>query len=237
MNIKHEHVIPTLLKSPWFAALSANLQQAIVEVATIKTLKSGQYLHRKGDEVDGLYCLLIGKLRISNLTLNGQELILTWLHAVSWFGEISMFDGLPRTHDAIAEQDCQLVKISNQHFTALLQQFPSYYPHFIQLLCQRVRNSFILIDEMASLSLKGQLCRRLLLLINGLEINTYTPNNEINISHKLAISQESLALMLHSSRQTVNKILHELQNAGVLTITYGQITVFNKRALIEISQA
>ncbi|KXI29423.1 Crp/Fnr family transcriptional regulator [Paraglaciecola hydrolytica] len=229
-------LLPTLQQSQWFSSLPIELQQTIVTTGTTKQLKQGHYLHRKGDKVDGLYCLISGKLRVSNLTLAGQELILTWLQVGNWFGEISMFDGLPRTHDAIAEQDCILLKLSNQDFEQLLAKQPNLYPHFMRLLCQRVRTTFKLIDEMASLSLKGQLCRRLLLLAEGLEL---WPTGSI-ISDaglfKLTISQESLALMLHSSRQTVNKILKELQAEGLLKVHYGQITLFDKSRLLSLSQ-
>jgi CRP/FNR family cyclic AMP-dependent transcriptional regulator len=229
-------LLPTLQKSLWFSALPEELQEAIVAAGAIKHLKQGQYLHRKDDKVDGLYCLLNGKLRVSNLTLAGQELILTWLQPGNWFGEISMFDGLPRTHDAIAEQDCCLLKLSNQNFEYLLQNEPSLYPHFIRLLCQRVRTTFKLIDEMASLSLKGQLCRRLLLLTDGLALWPSRQSDALPPSYTLDISQESLALMLHSSRQTVNKILQELQKENVLSVHYGHITLFDKSKLLNLSQ-
>ena len=39
----------------------------------------------------------------------------------------------------------------------------------MRLLCQRVRATFSLIDETGCLSLKGQLCKRLSLLQQGLE--------------------------------------------------------------------
>ncbi|MDP5039825.1 MAG: cyclic nucleotide-binding domain-containing protein, partial [Paraglaciecola sp.] len=128
MPIDFDLLQPSLQKSRWFSQVPLHLQHAIVGSATMKYLHLGQYLHRKGDKVDGLYCLLSGKLRASNLSLNGQELILTWLQEGNWFGEISMFDGLPRTHDAIAEHDCSLLKISNQQFEQLLAAHPTLYP-------------------------------------------------------------------------------------------------------------
>jgi CRP/FNR family transcriptional regulator, cyclic AMP receptor protein len=236
MPIDFDLLLPTLQQSTWFSGLPRELQQIIVRAGTIKHLRQGQYLHRKNESVDGLYCLLNGKLRISNMTMAGQELILTWLPAGNWFGEISMFDGLPRTHDAIAEQDCQLLKLSNQNFETLLLNEPNLYPCFMRLLCQRVRSTFKLIDEMASLSLKGQLCRRLLLLIDGIALSPTTQHYPETQSFQLAISQESLALMLHSSRQTVNKILQELQNESVLKVHYGCITLYDKSRLLNLSQ-
>lgn len=226
-----EMIRPILRQSHWFQSLPQSAIEQLLPLAKIKKLDSGQLLHRKNDPADGLYCVLSGKIRVSNVTLEGKELVLTWLQPGSWFGEISLFDGLPRTHDAHAEQPSELLKIGNQDFSRLLNQHPELYPHFMRLLCQRIRATFSQIDGTGSLSLKGQLCRRILLLVEGLESQSVT-----NTNISLSISQESLALMLHSSRQTVNKLLQELQQDKLLKVHYGQLTILNLNRLNELGE-
>lgn len=220
-----------LRQSHWFESLPKSVMEQLLKLAKVKKLESGHLLHRKHDQADGLYCVLSGKIRVSNMTRDGKELVLTWLQPGSWFGEISLFDGLPRTHDAHAEQASEVLKITNLDFSRLLLKHPELYPHFMRLLCQRIRTTFSLIDETGSLSLKGQLCSRILLLAQGLE--SQAPPNQ-NIS--LRISQEALALMLHSSRQTVNKLLQALQKDKLITVQYGQLTLLNIKCLKELSQ-
>ncbi|MFT6897146.1 MAG: CRP/FNR family cyclic AMP-dependent transcriptional regulator [Paraglaciecola sp.] len=227
-----EIIRPILRQSHWFQSLPESAIEQLLPLAKIKKLDSGQLLHRKNDQADGLYCVLSGKIRVSNVTREGKELVLTWLQPGSWFGEISLFDGLPRTHDAHSEQPSELLKIANQDFSRLLNQHPELYPHFMRLLCQRIRATFSLIDEAGSLSLKGQLCRRILLLVEGLERQTLT-----STSISLSISQGSLALMLHSSRQTVNKLLQELQQDNLIRVYYGQLTILDLAGLNTMSQS
>ncbi|NCP63812.1 MAG: Crp/Fnr family transcriptional regulator [Paraglaciecola sp.] len=225
--------IPTSLLQidPWLASLPAEIMAAIVDKCKSKTLIAGQYLHRKNDPGDALYCVLEGKIRVSNVSSGGQELILTWLAKGSWFGEISLFDGLPRTHDAIAEQDTHLLKLSNHDFHSLLNAYPSLYPHFMRLLCQRLRTTFNLLDDIGSLSLKQQLCRRLLMLADGFQTHL-SPQSDSPIT--LNVSQDALALLLHSSRQTINKLLQELQHSGAVTLKYGQLTIKNRAQLTSL---
>ncbi|MFT6344572.1 MAG: CRP-like cAMP-binding protein [Paraglaciecola sp.] len=52
----------------------------------------------------------------------------------------------------------------------------------------------------------------------------------------LSISQDALAQLIHSSRQTVNKILQSLQAEKIIDLRYGKILVLNKRALEELGQ-
>ena len=47
-------------------------------------------LYSRGDDADGLYCVCKGAVRISGISGDGS----------TWFGEVSLLDGLPRVHDA-----------------------------------------------------------------------------------------------------------------------------------------
>jgi CRP-like cAMP-binding protein len=220
-----------LLKSNWFSSLPDDVINQLVSLSRPKKLSPGQLLHRKNDPADGLYCVVSGRIRVSNYTLEGKELVLTWLQPGSWFGEISLFDGLPRSHDAHAEEASELLKIPSTAFASLLAKQPNLYPHFMRLLCQRLRATFSLIDEAGSLSLQGQLCKRLLLLADGLEQQVHKPGEL-----RLSISQESLALLLHTSRQTINKLLQTLQQQKLVTVHYGQISILDKSKLEALSE-
>ncbi|WP_339771099.1 Crp/Fnr family transcriptional regulator [uncultured Paraglaciecola sp.] len=222
---------PILSHSPWFKSLPQDVIEQLVNAAKLKRVDAGQLVYQKHDLGDGLYCVMSGKVRLSNVTLEGKELILTWMQPGNWFGEISLFDGLPRAHDAHADEPCELLKISSLDFKILLKQRPDLYPHFMRLLCQRIRTTFAFIDETGSLSLKGKLCGRILLLAEGLEHQA-----PIEKGASLRISQESLALMLHSSRQTVNKLLQELQQQAVIKVHYGQLYILDHAKLKTLCQ-
>lgn len=226
-----EELIAFFRKNSWFQNLPESVIGEIVVLSKHKVLTKGQLLHAKNDPPDGLFCVVSGKIRISNVNQDGKEMVLTWLEAGSWFGEISLFDNLPRTHDAHAETDTELIKLPSQAFHDLLQRHTELYPHFMVLLCQKIRATFSLIDETGGLSLQGQLAKRLLLLSNGLGQTSVEP-----VLRQIDISQESLAQMLNSSRQTVNKLLQGMQRDGVLTVHYGKITIIDERCLLRLSE-
>jgi CRP-like cAMP-binding protein len=62
------------------------------------------------------------------------------------------------------------------------------------------------------------------------EQNKYTKSFEIKIS------QDALAQLIHSSRQTVNKILQDLQSDNVIALRYGKIVILNRSVLQELGQ-
>lgn len=209
-----------LASSSWFSSLPDHLKEALLSKVRIKHLKSGQQLHAKGEEGVGFYGICAGRLRIVTVNVDGSEMLLALLGPGTWFGEISMFDNLPRTHDSVCEIDSTVAIIPKSAFNELLRKFPELYPHFTALLCARVRSAFQFIDSSAGLSLKHQLVKRLLMLTTS-----YGQHIPKDSAITLTLSQESLAQMINSCRQTVNKLLGELQNEGLVKRHYGKITI------------
>jgi CRP/FNR family cyclic AMP-dependent transcriptional regulator len=220
-----------LSQNPWFASLPLSLADKLLEKGKLKVLNNQQILHQKNDSADGFHCVISGRVRISNFTVEGKELVLTWVQPGNWFGEISLIDGQPRTHDAHAEGPTTILKVPKSAFEQLFKLHPDWSQHLMRLLCQRVRATFSLIDETGCLSLKGQLCKRLSLLHKGLEEQQHN-----TMTAELTISQDALAQLIHSSRQTVNKILQGLQKENVIKLKYGKIVILDRSALEDLSQ-
>ncbi len=209
-----------LTSSTWFSAMPDYLQQALFDAMRFKHLKAGQQLHAKGEEGAGFYGVCEGRLRVVSVGIDGKESLFALLGPGTWFGEISMFDDLPRTHDNFCETNCTIAIIQKKSFKALLVQYPEFYPHFTRLLCTRVRSAFQFIDSSTGLSLKHQLVKRLLMLTTS--YGQHVPKHS---TITLTLSQESLAQMINSSRQTVNQLLGELQKEGLVKRHYGKITI------------
>jgi CRP/FNR family cyclic AMP-dependent transcriptional regulator len=84
-------------------------------------LAPGEMLFRQGDEVppDGaFYGLVSGGIKASSLREDGKEAILVVLEAGNWFGEISLIDQQPRTHDATAVRETEVLALPRCAFDA-----------------------------------------------------------------------------------------------------------------------
>ena len=229
--MQSNEILQILSQNAWFASLPVSLADKLLQKGKIKVLHDQQILHQKNDSADGFYCVVSGRIRVSNFTVEGKELVLTWIQPGNWFGEISLIDGQPRTHDAHAEDTTTLLKVPKSAFEQLFIDHQDWSLHIMRLLCQRVRATFSLIDETGCLSLKGQLCKRLSLMQQGLQ-----EQQKQSQSMQLTISQDALAQLIHSSRQTVNKILQGLQKDKVITLRYGKIVILDRSALEALSQ-
>ncbi|TDF81772.1 Crp/Fnr family transcriptional regulator [Pseudomonas sp. H9] len=210
----------TLLQGHWFKHLPLSLQHSLMGLAKRRELASGQLLFQRGDAPCGLYAVLAGSMRVGAVSSEGKEALLTLVEAPHWFGEISLFDGQPRTHDAQAEGPVSLLWIPQAALLALLTQQPQHWRDIALLMSQKLRWVFVALEQQSLLAAAPRVAHRLLLIAAGY--------GEVDDNRRvLQLSQEQLALMLSLSRQTTNQILKSLQQEGALRLGYGEIEILD----------
>lgn len=222
-------VLALLRADPWFGSVPKDFEQDLLALAVPKRLQAGEHLFFRGDAADGLYAMLDGALRVSGVTEAGKEAILSLVDAPSWFGEIALFDRLPRTHNAVAEGPVRLLHVPQAELLDLLARAPRYWRELGVLMALRLRLTFIGIEDLALLPAETRLARRLVWLV---EASTQPLSDAVCV---VPISQSQLGLMLSLSRQTTNQILQTLQEQGVLRVAYGRIDVLDRPRLMEIA--
>ena len=89
-----------------------------------------------------------GAVRVSSVSLSGKQVTLTYVEPGIWFGDIALFDGLPRTHDANAHGETTLLVVRKADFKELLAQHVELYDALLRLNCRRLRLMFDLIEDL-----------------------------------------------------------------------------------------
>ncbi|SDI61880.1 Crp/Fnr family transcriptional regulator [Paraburkholderia phenazinium] len=220
--------LAVLERSAWFRAAPEALRSQLAELGRVERLQAGERLFMRGDPDDGLYCLLDGLVRIGAASAAGKEALLAVIEPVNWFGEIALFDGRARTHDAYAERDSVLFHIPRAELAALLERMPQYWHPFGLLLTQKLRLAFDAIEEAALLPAAQRIARRLLLMAGGY--------GEPGVSRRvLKVPQEDLAMMLALSRQTINQILKQFEMQGALQLRYAEIEIVDVNKLMALA--
>lgn len=213
-----------LASGHWFSHLPVDLQRSLLAAARLRTLVAGQCLFKRGDPPCGLYAVLEGAVRISAVNAQGKEAVLSLVETPYWFGEICLFDNLPRTHDALAMGPCTLLQVPQAAMLAILEDHPAYWRDVALLMSHKLRLSLINIEQMSLMPASARLAHRLLMIAQGY--------GEIDQARRtLQLPQEDLAAMLGLSRQTTNSLLKALEQQGLIGLSYGAIEVLDLRGL------
>lgn len=201
----------------------------ILDLSVTREMMDDEVLFLKGDEPDGLYGVLGGRVKISVESASGKEIILNIMEAGEIFGEIALLDGEPRTADARAMGPASLLLLRRRDFLPYLERDPQLCLHLMTLLCRRLRWTSGLIEDSAFLGLPGRLAKRLLGLARASGETT-----SAGVVIGLRLSQHELGHMLGVTREAVNKILQRWRRSGLIDIDRGRIVICDSAGLAAI---
>lgn len=204
----------------WFKSRSQYLKNFLLTQGKTRSLKAQQSLFLRGDKHNGIYAVLSGVVRISGVSNEGKEAVLSFIETPLWFGEVTLFDGGLRTHDVYAQTDVVLFYVPQRALEQLLNEQPQYWQEFGLLLAQKLRLMFTSMEDHALLSAEQKVCNRLLMLSEHTEHST-----------PLVLSQQQLADMTYLTRQTINQILQRLVELQAISLGYQRITILDKQKL------
>lgn len=209
---------------------SPQLESELVRGARRRCLARGEVLYHQGSIPEAIYRVESGAVQLSTTSPNGKEAVLGVVESGMWFGELSLFIRESRVHDAKALTDTELLIIPDAHFHRTVDDAPPFLRELLELVCRRYKWAIERIDASILRPVPVRLADRLLA--------------EQQLSHpdalagaRLRLSQERLGQMLGVSRQTVNKQLKQWESEGIVTLTYGRITVVDPEALLGIARS
>ena len=222
-----------LLRESWLADMPDDVVAEAAACASLRSVEDGTLLHARGDACDGFYTIARGSVRFSRSTANGHATIIAVMEAPNWFGELSIFDGLPRSHDGYAAGAALLMFHAKTDFRRLLLRYPAIYERFARILSLRLRATFDLVEEAATAPLTQRLARRLLELAQlqpSQLTGTITPRGR-----EVPLTQEELGNLLGKSRQSIAKILKTWEQEGLIQTNYGRVFIEQPEALTQLA--
>jgi CRP/FNR family cyclic AMP-dependent transcriptional regulator len=194
---------------------------------TRRSVRRGATIFAKGDPGSGLMAVLWGSVKISVPTADGREAVLNIINPGEIFGEIALLDGRPRTADAVAMDDCELMVIERRDFIPFLRGEPDIALKFIEILCGRIRRTSEQVEDVMYLSFPGRLAKTLLQLTGGIDASAAHRN--------VRITQRELSNIIGMSRESTNKQLRAWEERKWVQLQRGGIAVLDANALIRLA--
>lgn len=219
-----------IFDNTWFASLEPACRQVLLTQGRTVHVHNHGFVMRRGDPPNGFYGLISGILAASAVIEDGRQMIFGLLEPGDWLGEASCIDGGPRTHDIHALRESWVLHIPPSIFEQLMQG-PRFARAIAVLQSGRSRAMFSFFEDAMLRSTRARVARRLLRLFRG--DTPALPKDR----REIPITQETLAMMLGVTRQTLALELKSIAAAGALSLSYGRIVIESENVLREISEA
>jgi CRP-like cAMP-binding protein len=217
-------IIELLGKSVLFNRLDDTQLTTLAAKLRPVSFKRNQVIYLKNEPGDGLYLIRTGRVKISVINTDGKDLIINIYGQGEVHGEMSVFDGLPRSANASAIEAGESLLLSRQAFQELLKEMPALATNIISLLSRRLRYTT---EQTEMLGLLGAYERVAFKLLQIGQANEATGEITVNIA------QQELAAMLGLTREWLNKVLKIFADQNLIEVSWGKIVVKNPLALKE----
>ena len=218
----------------WFSTLSPALRHDILRCAYVKRYKDGDLIAARGDVPEEWIACARGAVRVSSTSQSGKQITLTYVEPGIWFGDVSIFDGERRTHDAYAHDPTTIVCVARADLRKILNLHVELYEALLRLHARRIRQLFGLVEDLNTLPLRARLAKQLLHLVRSYGVPSLSDGGETRIG--LHLAQEELAQLLGASRQRVNQELKAMEREDSIRIEQAGLVIRDRDALMRIVQ-
>ncbi len=219
----------------WFSSLSPSLRHDILRCAYVKRYKDGDLITARGEQPQEWIACAKGAVRVSSTSISGKQITLTYVEPGIWFGDVAIFDGDRRTHDAYAHGDTTILCVARADFKKILALHVELYEALLRLHARRIRQLYGLVEDLNTLPLRARLAKQLLHLVRSYGVPSLSDGAEVRIGLQLA--QEELAQLLGASRQRVNQELKAMERDEIIRIEPGGLVVRSRDGLMRLAEA
>lgn len=210
-------------RHPLFREFRTEERSRLARYATTRQVKRGKTIFSKGEVGTSLFAVCSGMVEVVIPSTEGKNAVVNLIGEGEIFGEIALLDGGPRTADALAFSDCELMAIERRDFLALLRENPEVTIKLLEVLCARLRRTTEQVEDLMFLDLKSRLVKTLLRLSKSAKPPCH-----------IAISQTELSQIVGFSREMTNKQLRLWAKEGWITLARRRIIVDRPDALARI---
>lgn len=212
-----------LNKIPLFVGVDPETLAQVATVMQIRTVERGHYVLHKGSVGDYLLFVLTGRLQAIDPTEDGREVGLNFLAPGDYFGELSIIDGLPRSASVVASENSMIALLPRAQALTLIYNTPVVVERLLKRMAASLRTAT---NYQVILGIPNAFQRVFALLNQFTEI---APGGLVLIQ-KMPTQQE-IANMTNTSRETVSRAIHILIQKGVVEKDMRRLIVRHPEAL------
>lgn len=214
-----------------FSRLSDDAQMRFDAMGTEKTYSRGDNLFVEGQLPQCVYILSSGRVKLSVTSRDGKTMILRIAEPGDVLGLSAALNSGEYEVTAEAAEFCRVKAVRAFDFIEFLKRFPAAAMEATQCLLQEHRHMF---KDVCRLGLPATVAGRLAnLLLDWRERRIKSGQAEPRLP--LTLTQEEIAGMTGTSRETVSRVLHQLQKDKIISIKGAFLTVLQPKALEQLA--
>ena len=208
---------------PFLSLLTEEELDLIDKIASETKFKKGEYIFFEGETGDKFFIIKDGQVKLTKMIKNGDEQILNIFSNNDIIAEIVAFDKGNYPASAITMTDTQVIVFDQSKLENLILKHPTIGVKLLREMSGRLRRAQ---QNVRDLALKDSSARVAGLLIFLAE--KYGKKKKDKIVLDISLTQQELASMIGSSRETVSRVLGKFETEGLIQTSRKKIIIYQK---------
>ena len=199
---------------PIFAALANEEREELASHMRARRFARDEVIFHRDDPSGHFFVIAAGTVKLASEDETGREVTIAILRGGGHFGELELFDDLPRSVTVTAITETQVLALSRADFFAVLERHPRAMRVLLTSLARVIRDTSRRIEDLVFLDLPSRVAKALLDLRS-----LHGSSGEIHLT------QEDIASFVGATRASVNRVLADLEHQGILCIARRHIEI------------
>jgi CRP/FNR family cyclic AMP-dependent transcriptional regulator len=216
------------------AGLFHGVEPSAVSVLTDRlhpvSFPPGHLVFAEGEPGDRLYIVVSGKVKIGRRSPDGRENLLSILGPSDMFGELAIFDPGPHTSSGTTITAVRAVSIDRIVLKTWIEDRPEIAAQLLRVLARRLRRSNNNLADLTFTDVPGRLAKHLLELAQRFGTRE---GDVLRVTHDL--TQEEIAQLVGTSRETVNQALAEFVRRGWIHLDGNSVLIADSNRLARLA--
>ncbi len=200
-------IADVLAEVPIFAALTGEEREELASRMRVRQFARDEVVFHRDDPSGHFFVIVAGTVKLAAQDETGREVAIAILRGGDVFGELELFDDLPRSVTVTAITETQVLALNRGDFFEVLERHPRAMRVMLTLLARTIRDTSRRIEDLVFLDLPSRVAKALLDLCSA-----HGSNSEIHLT------QEDIAAFVGATRASVNRVLADLEQQGILAI-------------------
>ncbi|TDO94419.1 CRP/FNR family transcriptional regulator [Halanaerobium saccharolyticum] len=206
---------------PFFSLLTEEELNLIDKIAAEKEFQKGEYIFFEGESGDKFFIIREGQVKLTKMIKNGDEQILNIFSNNDIIAEIIAFDKGNYPASAVTMTDTEVIVFDQSELENLILKHPSIGIKLLREMSGRLRRAQ---QNVRDLALKDSSARVAGLLIFLAEKYGKKKKNKVVLD--ISLTQQELASMIGSSRETVSRVLGKFESEGLIKTSRKKINIY-----------
>ncbi len=216
---------------PVFGGLEEAALDAALAIAAPRFVAKNGTMFEQGDRAETFYVLVDGRLKVSQTTPAGQQVVIRYIGPGEFFGCVAVSGQTEYPGTATAVADSVAIGWDAAASRVLMERFPKFAMNALSTMGSRVQEAHSRLRELATEQVEQRVARAVLRLAQQAARKV-----DEGVRIEFPLSREDIAQMIGTTLHTVSRILSRWEEEGLVSGGRQQLTIRKPHALVTIAE-